>query len=86
MPASQAHQASTSGRNWIILLALVLAILHQDFWFWDSNALVLGFLPIGLAYHSMYSVVAACLWALAIKIAWPYHLEAMADEPTDNTN
>jgi hypothetical protein len=71
---------STAGRNLIIILALALAILHQDFWYWDSDRLVLGFLPIGLAYHTAYSIVAACLWALAIKIAWPHHLEALARE------
>jgi hypothetical protein len=78
VPASQ--PPSTAGRNLIVILVLALAILHQDFWFWDSDTLVLGFMPIGLAYHAMYSIVAACLWALAIKIAWPHHLEAVADE------
>ena len=84
MPASQ--PPSTAGRKLIVILALALAILHQDFWFWDSDTLVLGFLPIGLAYHAMYSIVAACLWALAIKIAWPHHLEAVAEESHTTTS
>ena len=77
--ASQ-QPSSTAGRNLIIVLALAMAVLHQDFWLWNSDRLVFGFLPIGLAYHAMFSIVAACLWALAIKIAWPHHLEAFADE------
>lgn len=77
---TQRQPTSTAGRNLIILLAVAMAVLHQDFWWWDSDRLVFGFLPIGLAYHAMFSIVAACLWALAIKIAWPHHLEAFADE------
>ncbi|NIP84493.1 MAG: DUF3311 domain-containing protein [Planctomycetales bacterium] len=77
---SERSSSATAGRNLIIFLAVVLAILHQDFWFWDSDTLVGGFLPIGLAYHALYSVVAAGLWALAIGIAWPHHLEALVDE------
>ena len=44
------------------------------------GALVLGFLPVGLAYHAVYSIAAAGFWALAIKYAWPSALEAFADE------
>ena len=80
MSARQPAPSSTVGRNLIFVLAITLAVLHQDFWFWDSQTLVFGFMPIGLAYHAMYSIAAACLWALAIKIAWPHHLEAFAEE------
>ena len=68
-----------SGRRIIIILAIVLAILHQDFWNWDSEALIFGFMPIGLAYHAMYSVAAATLWYFAIKFAWPHELEEWAE-------
>lgn len=71
---------SKGGRNLIILLAVVLAVLHQDVWFWGDRSLVAGFMPVGLAFHVGYSIVAALLWALAIKIAWPHHLEAFAEE------
>jgi len=78
-------RSSTTGRNIIILLAILLGILHQDFWFWDSDTMVMGFMPIGLAYHALYSIMAAALWALAIKIAWPYDLERLAeDTPSAN--
>ena len=85
MSTNQASQQSKFGRNVIIVLAIAMAILHQDFWWWDGDVLVFGFLPIGLAYHAAYSVLAACLWALAIKIAWPHHMEAMAEETPDST-
>ena len=61
-------------------LAILLGILHQDFWNWDSHALVFGFMPVGLAYHAGFSVAAAILWTCAIKFAWPTELEAWADE------
>ncbi|MGB6045566.1 MAG: DUF3311 domain-containing protein [Pirellulales bacterium] len=80
MSAVPSATSSSGGRNLIIILVVVMAILHQDFWFWDDATLVFGFMPIGLAYHAFYSIAAACLWALAIKIAWPHHLEALAEE------
>ena len=63
---------------WIIFVLLFL--LHQDVWFWDDRTLVLGFMPIGLAYHALFSLIAALLWASAIKWAWPSDIEAWADE------
>ena len=63
----------------LALCVVVLAVLHQDFWNWDSSALVFGFMPVGLAYHAGYSIVAAIFWALVIKFAWPTHLEEWAD-------
>ena len=80
MARDQNHASSKTGRNLIACLAIAMAVLHQDFWWWDSDWLVFGFMPIGLAFHAAYSITAACLWGLAIKIAWPYHLEALAEE------
>ena len=55
---------------------VLLYVLHQDVWFWrTARPLVFGFLPVGLAYHGGYCVVAALLmWALT-KFAWPHRLE-----------
>jgi uncharacterized membrane protein len=58
----------------ILFLAAIMAVLHQDFWNWDNPNPVFGFLPAGLAYHAAYSIVAACFWALVLKIAWPKQL------------
>ena len=61
-------------------LVLALAILHYDFWYWDDRTLVFGFMPIGLAYHAGFSLVAGLVWFLAVRFAWPSDLEAWADE------
>ena len=53
-------------------LIILLAIFHQDFWWWDdSETLVFGFMPIGLAYHAGVSLAATILWACAVKFCWP---------------
>ncbi|MGV3531083.1 MAG: DUF3311 domain-containing protein [Chthoniobacteraceae bacterium] len=62
---------------WWGVLALVL--LHHDFWWWSDPTLVLGFLPIGLAYHMAFSVAASALWLFTVKFAWPTHLEEFAN-------
>ncbi len=61
------------------LLVLLLLVIHQDFWFWDDRGLVFGFMPIGLAYHAVFSIAAACVWVLAVKHAWPRRVEQWAD-------
>ncbi|MGI6457744.1 MAG: DUF3311 domain-containing protein [bacterium] len=58
-------------RQVVIVLVVLLAILHQDFWFWNDATLVFGFLPIGLAYHVLFSILSGCVWALAVFYAWP---------------
>lgn len=72
-------------KTWIWIAAAVLFLLHQDFWFWNDETLIFGFMPIGLGYHALYSVMAASLWALAIKFSWPDHLEQLA-ESNETTN
>ncbi len=63
---------------WILVVAL--ALLHHDFWWWSSTDLVFGFIPVGLAYQSAFSVAAALVWFLAVRFAWPTHIERWADE------
>ena len=61
----------------LTLLIAVVYLLHQDFWNWKKiEPLVLGFLPIGLAYHVGYSLVAAATMALLVRFAWPKQLDA----------
>jgi hypothetical protein len=63
----------------LTLLVFAVYVLHQDFWNWKrATPLVLGFLPIGLAYHAAYSLLAALTMALLVKFAWPKHLEDAA--------
>lgn len=74
----------------ILFLSLVIAaiyVLHQDFWNWKSaEPLVFGFLPIGLAYHVGYSLGAAILMAILVKLAWPKHLEDVETTPTTKSD
>jgi hypothetical protein len=70
--------------TWILAgAAILLLILHQDFWLWDSQALWFGFLPAGLGYHACFSMAAAGLWAWGLRFAWPTHIEALAEERHD---
>lgn len=66
--------------TWLIVAVVIYAIAHQDFWYWDSDTILFGFMPIGLAYHALYSIAAATLWACAVKWAWPSDIEKWADE------
>ena len=60
-------------------LIIFLAVIHQDFWWWDNKTLVVGFMPLGLFYHALFSCMAAGVWALAIKWAWPSDIEEWAE-------
>ena len=53
------------------LLLIVLLILHQDYWNWDKQELVFGFMPHSLAYHCGISVVASVVWAIVVFFGWP---------------
>jgi hypothetical protein len=74
----------------LTLLVLIVYVLHQDFWNWNkAEPLVLGFLPIGLAYHAGYSILAAITMAILVKFAWPKHLEnieAAVETKTEDTH
>jgi hypothetical protein len=58
----------------VYLAAIVLYILHHDWWNWDNRSLVLG-LPVGLAYHVCFCVAASVLMFCLVRFAWPAHLE-----------
>ena len=63
-------------RTLLVIAVIALYFLHQDFWFWrTAHPLVFGFVPIGLFYQGCFSVAAALLMWLLVKLAWPQHLE-----------
>jgi hypothetical protein len=66
----------------LTLMVVAVYVLHQDNWNWTNTNVVLGFLPVGLAYHAGYSILAAVMMAMLVKFAWPKHLEEV--EPHDN--
>ena len=66
----------------LVVLVLVVYALHQDWWLWTNRSLVFGILPVGLAYHAGYAILASCLMAVLVKFAWPAELEqSVADLP-----
>jgi hypothetical protein len=69
-------------KKWLlVLLVITIYLLHQDYWNWKkTEPLVFGFLPIGLAYHAGYSVLAAFMMWLLVRFAWPKELDDMERE------
>jgi hypothetical protein len=66
----------------LVTLVLVAYALHQDVWlFARARPLLFGFLPVGLAYHALYTLGCAGLMALLVRFAWPEHLEDAPREP-----
>ena len=72
-----------TSRRLVLLALVVLFALHHDLWWWDeAEPLVLGFIPIGLAWHALISFSAAIVWLLAVKFCWPKYLDD--EDATDN--
>ncbi len=73
--------------KWLLTLMVVaVVVLHQDCWLWKDNRLVLGFVPVGLAYHLAYSVLAALTMTVLVRCAWPSHLEVDESQPEKVTS
>ena len=64
-------------------MVVVVYLLHQDNWNWKNSDLVFGILPVGMAYHAGYSILAAVMMAVLVKFAWPKHLEDVQPEKPD---
>ncbi|MAG58621.1 MAG: hypothetical protein CMJ83_20215 [Planctomycetes bacterium] len=62
----------------------VVAILHFDFWLWTDKSLLFGFLPVGLGFQMLISILAGIAWALVIKYAWPGWIEKWAESGEDS--
>ncbi|MCE2403015.1 hypothetical protein J4G08_19335 [Candidatus Poribacteria bacterium] len=50
-------------------LIVLLFILHNDFWFWETPQIVLG-LPVGLLYHILFCLAASLLMFSLVKFVW----------------
>ena len=64
--------------KWILLILILSSVYlaHQDFWNWTRvEPLLFGFLPIGLWYHVVYSLLVSALMWLLVTFAWPKSLE-----------
>jgi len=75
-----------SKRTLIVGFFLLLFILHQDFWWKDDPTLVLGVLPISLAYHVVWTLLVALGWFIVAKYFWPQALDEVpaGPAPTDS--
>lgn len=63
-----------------LLLWIAMMAIHQDFWNWNDATLVLGILPMGLAYQAGYSLLAAAIMWVLVRLDWPAHLERLETE------
>lgn len=53
--------------KWFLYCLLVLLfLLHNDFWLWETPRFVLG-LPVGLLYHIGFCLAATLLMAAFVK-------------------
>ena len=53
--------------KWFLYCLLVLLfLLHNDFWLWETPRLVLG-VPVGLLYHIGFCLAATLLMAAFVK-------------------
>ncbi len=68
--------ASTRTRVLLTLIVLGVITLRHDFWWWDvPGPLLFGFLPAGLWWQGLVSLLAAGMMWLMVQYAWPGHLE-----------
>ena len=68
--------------KWVIAVVLVgVALLHHDFWLWRDKTLVFGFLPIGLAYHACFSILASLAMWMLVHFLWPKELDDAEPAP-----
>ena len=60
----------------LTLLFLFVLFLRHDYWNWDAPGyLLFGFLPIGLWWQALVTIVASIMMWLMVTFAWPSHLE-----------
>jgi len=65
----------------VFALIVLLVVLHQDFWWWDRiDPLAFGFMPIGLTWHGILSLLTSAVLALAVKFCWPRDVDVADHE------
>ncbi|MFT4542966.1 MAG: hypothetical protein ACI835_005435 [Planctomycetota bacterium] len=65
-------------------MVILAAVLHTDLWAWDDDRLVMGFVPMVLAYHAGVSLLAALAWVMVVRFDWPEGIEEWAAETDDD--
>ena len=75
-PSSPPRRRSAAVVFLLTLAAAAVLVLRHDYWFWDTPyPLLFGFLPVGLWWQGLVSILAAVLMALLVRFAWPQELE-----------
>jgi hypothetical protein len=60
----------------LTLIFLLVLFLRHDYWNWDSPGyLLFGFLPVGLWWQALVTILASIMMWLMVTLAWPSHLE-----------
>ena len=63
-------------RTVVYALLALLYLLHNDVWYWNDPAIVLG-LPIGITYHLVWTLAVSLCFGLVVRYAWPEELETI---------
>ncbi len=71
-----------SQRALITAFFFLLFALHHDTWWRGDATLVLGVLPVTVAYHVGWTLLVAVGWWLVGRFCWPRNLEAEDAKPS----
>ncbi len=81
-PAAAPRRARWVTPTLVAVVCLVLFLRH-DWWNWRTPGyLLFGFLPVGLWWQALVSILASGMMWLMVRLAWPTHLEAAAEDQT----
>lgn len=68
------------------ILVIVLLVAHQDYWQWERNELLFGFMPYTMAYNIGISIATALLWIFVCTFMWPNELDDVQPETDADSN
>lgn len=65
----------------LTVVVVVVLVLRHDYWNWrTARPLLFGFLPVGLWWQGLVSILACLMMWLMVRFAWPGHIEEEALE------
>ena len=78
------HRRRTSSivAPFLTFIFLLILFLRHDYWNWDTPGyLLFGFVPIGLWWQALVTILASIMMWLMVTLAWPAHVEEHHPEP-----